>query len=76
MLHFQQNLHKHLRITRRKDFANELAGLFDPDHPAYTQHQGVNKLKEVLNKWGKTYPKLKATAQRTDLETVFTYLLV
>ena len=67
MLHFQRTRYKHLRITHRKDFAKELAGLFDPDNPAYTQDQGVDKLKEVLNKWGKTYPHLKATAQRTDL---------
>ena len=73
-LHFQRNLNKHIRKADRVAFSQELKAVFDPDNPTYTQQQATDRLKDTLLKWGKTYPKLKATANRDDLETVFTYL--
>ena len=74
VLHFQRNLNKHIRKTDREDFCKELKDVFNPDDVLYTTNQGVNKLKEVLGKWSKTYPKLQSTINRDDLDTVFTYL--
>jgi len=74
MLHFQRNLNKHIRKTHREAFCKELKNVFNPDDVFYTTEQGVHNLKEVLIKWSKTYPKLKSTLNRDDLETVFTYL--
>ncbi len=74
VLHFQRNLNKHIRVTDRKIFAKELCKVFDPDNTKYTVEDAVRQLQKVLSKWSKVYPKLKATANRTDLESVFTYL--
>ena len=73
-LHFQRNLNKHIRKTDRVAFSQELKAVFDPDNQTYTQKEATGRLKATLLKWGKTYPKLKATANRDSLETVFTYL--
>lgn len=74
VLHFQRNLNKHIRVTDRKAFAKELSAVFDPDNINHTANQAVAELKEVLSKWSKTYPKLKSTMGRTDLDLIFTYL--
>ena len=74
MLHFQRNLHKHIRKPDREAFSKELKGVFNPDDVFYTTEQGVDNFKAVLGKWGKIYPKLKSTLQRNDLDTLFTYL--
>lgn len=74
VLHFQRNLNKHIRVTDRKEFAKELSSVFDPDNTQHTSDLAVVQLKEVLNQWSKRYPKLKATMERTDLDTIFTYL--
>lgn len=74
VLHFQRNLNKHIRVTDRKVFAKELAGVFDPDNIYHTTDKAIAQLKDVLAKWSKTYPKLKSTIERTDLEMIFTYL--
>lgn len=74
MLHFQRNLNKHIRKTHREGFCKELKNVFNPDDVFCTSQQGVQKLKEVLSKWSKTYPKLQSTINRDDLESVFTYL--
>lgn len=74
ILHFQRNLIKHIRVVDRKLFAKELSSVFDPDNAQYTARQAISRLKEVLDKWGKNYPKLQATANRTDLDSIFTYL--
>ena len=74
VLHFQRNLNKHIRVTDRKRFAKELSDVFDPDNTSYTSEQALVRLKDVLKKWSKTYPKLHTTANRTDLESIFTYL--
>jgi transposase-like protein len=74
VLHFQRNLNKGIRITDRRAFAKELSCVFDPDNIHYTVEQATTRLKEVLGKWSKSYPKLKTTANRIDLEAIFTYL--
>lgn len=74
VLHFQRNLNKHIRKTDRQAFSEELKAVFNPDDVFHSSEQGVLYLKEVLSKWSKTYPKLKATLHRDDLELVFTYL--
>lgn len=74
MLHFQRNLNKHIRKEHRLSFCQELKEVFNPDDVFYTQKEAINNLKEVLTKWSKTYPKLKTTAARDDLDNVFTYL--
>lgn len=74
ILHFQRNLNKHIRVTHRKAFAKELSSVFDPDTINYNAPQALSRLQEFLHKWERTYPKLKTTAQRTDLESLFTYL--
>ena len=74
VLHFQRNLNKHIRVADRKEFAKELSGVFDPDNINHTTNQAIAQLKEVLSKWSKTYPKLKSTISRTDLDSIFTYL--
>jgi transposase-like protein len=74
VLHFQRNLNKHIRVTDRKAFAKELSGVFDPDNISHTANQAVAQLNDVLSKWSKTYPKLKSTMRRTDLDLIFTYL--
>ncbi len=73
-VHFQRNLNKHIRKTDRQAFSEELKAVFNPDDVFHSSEQGVLYLKEVLSKWSKTYPKLKATLHRDDLELVFTYL--
>ena len=74
ILHFQRNLNKHIRKTDRMSFATDLKEVFNPDDVFYTCEQAITNLSSVLQKWSKTYPKLKSTLGRTDLETVFTYL--
>lgn len=74
ILHFQRNLNKHIRKTHREAFCKELKDVFNPDDVFYTTKEGVDNLKSVLGKWSKTYPKLKSTTNRDDLDTVFTYL--
>lgn len=73
-IHFQRNLSKHIRRSSKEEFCQQLKEVFNPDDTAYTDTQAVDRLREVLNKWSKTYPKLKTTLNRKDLETVFTYL--
>jgi len=74
IVHFQRNLNKHIRKSDRKLFSEELKTVFNPDDVFHNCEQGIIQLKEVLGKWSKTYPKLKATINRDDLELVFTYL--
>jgi len=74
ILHFQRNLNKHIRKTDRIAFATDLKEVFNPDDVFYTGEQAITNLRSALQKWSKTYPKLKSTMNRTDLETVFTYL--
>lgn len=74
VLHFQRNINKHIRVNDRKVFAKQLAEVFDPDNATYTADQAVTRLKELLIRWTKTYPKLKTVAGRKDLELIFTYL--
>ncbi len=74
VLHFQRNLFKHIRKTNREEFSHDIKEAFNPDDVFYTQKEGINKLKASLMKWGKTYPILLKTAQREDLDTLFTYL--
>jgi len=74
VLHFQRNLHKHIRKTDRHEFSTELKEIFRPDDVFYTQQEATINLQEFLIKWSKIYPKLKHTIKRPNLETVFTYL--
>ena len=74
ILHFQRNLNKYIRKTDRASFATELKEVFKPDDALYTREQATDNLKRILEKWSKTYPKLRTTIMRPDLETVFTYL--
>ena len=74
IIHFQRNLSKHIRRTNRTSFCQDLKEVFNPDDPSYSAPAAVVKLKETLQKWSKTYPKLKSTINRDDLETIFTYL--
>ncbi|MEQ8551881.1 MAG: IS256 family transposase [Cyclobacteriaceae bacterium] len=74
VLHFQRNINKHIRVNDRKVFAKQLAEVFDPDNASYTADQAVIRLKELLIRWTKTYPKLKTILNRKDLELIFTYL--
>ncbi|VAW69232.1 hypothetical protein MNBD_GAMMA10-3360 [hydrothermal vent metagenome] len=74
ILHFQRNLNKHIRKTDRYEFSTELKELFRPDDVFYVQQEATLNLQEFLRKWSKTYPKLKHTINRQNLETVFTYL--
>lgn len=74
ILHFQRNLNKHIRKTDRQVFSSELKELFNPDDVFYTVKEAMENLQSFLKKWSKTYPKLKSTMNRTNLETVFTYL--
>jgi len=74
VLHFQRNINKHIRKTHRLDFASELKDVFNPDDVFYTTSEAVIRLKKLLLKWAKTYPRLEKIAQRDDLDNVFTYL--
>jgi len=74
VLHFQRNLNKHIRKSDRVSFCSELKGIFNPDDVFYTVKQATETLQSFLKKWSKTYPKLKSTMHRADLETLFTYL--
>jgi len=74
ILHFQRNLNKHIRKSHRAEFCTELKEVFNPDDVFYTVEEAVRNLKSVLSKWVKTYPHLKHTLNRDDLDTVFTYL--
>ena len=73
-IHFQRNLSKHIRRASKEEFCQEIREVFNPDNMDYTPNMAINALKETLTKWSKTYPKLKSTINREDLETVFTYL--
>ena len=74
ILHFQRNLNKHIRKSHRAEFCTKLKEVFNPDDVFYTVEEAVRNLKSVLRKWVKTYPHLKHTLSRDDLDTVFTYL--
>jgi putative transposase len=74
VLHFQRNLNKHIRKPHREGFCSELKQVFNPDDVFYTPEEGVKNLKQTLEKWSKTYPKLKSTMKRDDLDNLFTYL--
>lgn len=74
VLHFQRNLNRHVRVSHREAFASELKQVFNPDDVHYTPTAGVQNLKNVLDKWSGSYPRLKAMAQRDDLDNLFTYL--
>lgn len=74
VLHFQRNMNKHIRVTQREAFATELKQVFNPDDASYTARQAIERLKQVMEKWSKTYPKFKSTIQRDDLDNLFTYL--
>lgn len=73
-IHFQRNLSKHIRRSSKEEFCQQLKRVFDPDNAQHTIEQAILSLKEVLTHWSKTYPKLKSTLNRDDLESVFTYL--
>lgn len=73
-IHFQRNLSKHIRRSSKEEFCQQLKKVFDPDNAQHTTEQALQSLREVLTRWSKTYPKLKSTLNRDDLETVFTYL--
>ena len=74
VLHFQRNLNKHIRRSDRALFCSELKEIFNPDDAFYTVKEATTTLQLFLKRWSKTYPKLKSTMARSDLETVFTYL--
>lgn len=74
VLHFQRNLNKHIRVSYREAFASELKQVFNPDDVLYTPAAAVEKLKELLDRWSKNYPKLKSMVHRDDLDNLFTYL--
>ncbi len=74
ILHFQRNLNKHIRKSHRTEFCSALKEVFNPDDVFYTVEEAVRNLKSVLEKWVKTYPHLRHTLNRDDLDTVFTYL--
>jgi transposase-like protein len=74
MLHFQRNLHKHIRKIDRAAFSEELSSVFDPDNPQQTIEKATAQLTDVLDSWSAKYPKLKGVAARDDLELLFTYL--
>ena len=74
ILHFQRNLNKHIRKSDRASFCSELKEIFNPDDVFYTVKEATETLQSFLKRWSKTYPKLKSTMHRADLETVFTYL--
>ena len=74
VLHFQRNLNKHIRKSDRVTFCSELKEIFHPDDVFYIIKQATEALQIFLQKWSKTYPKLRSTMCREDLETVFTYL--
>ena len=74
IIHFQRNLSKHIRRTDRIRFCQDVKEVFNPDEPFYNSQDASEKIREVLQKWVKRYPKLKHTIQRDDLETLFTYL--
>ena len=74
ILHFQRNLNKHIRKSDRVAFCSELKEIFNPDDVFYTIKEATDNLRSLLKRWSKTYPKLRSTMNRTDLETVFTYL--
>ncbi len=74
VLHFQRNLNKHIRKTHREEFNTEIKNVFNPDDVFNTTNEGIKNLKETLIKWSKTYPKLKSTIEKDDLENLFTYL--
>ncbi len=48
--------------------------VFNPDDVFNTPKDGIKNLKETLVKWAKTYPKLKSTIEKEDLDNLFTYL--
>ena len=58
----------------RAFFCSELKEIFNPDDVFYTVKEATETLQSFLKRWSKTYPKLKSTMHRADLETVFTYL--
>ena len=74
ILHFQRNLNKHIRKSHRAEFCTALKEVFNPDDVFYTVEEAIKNLKSVLQKWVKTYPHLRHTLNRDDLDTVFTYL--
>lgn len=74
ILHFQRNLNKHIRVADRKEFSADLSAVFDPDNVTYSISQAIEALKQVIEKWEKRYPRLKAVLNRDDLELIFTYL--
>jgi len=74
ILHFQRQLSKNIRVSDRTEFCNQVKAVFNPDNQYYTVEQGIEQLKQVLNKWIKKYPKLQYTYQRDDLALLFTYL--
>jgi len=74
ILHFQRNINKHIRKADRKSFSEDLSAVFDPDNPSHTTENAIIMLIAVLSKWMPRYPKLKATLNRDDLSTLFTYL--
>lgn len=73
-IHFQRNLSKHIRRASKEEFCQQIKEVFNPDKSSYNTTEAVKVLKETLTRWSKTYPKLKSTLNRNDLESVFTYL--
>tara|TARA_B110000881_G_C18522547_1_gene488508 strand:+ start:38 stop:1237 length:1200 start_codon:yes stop_codon:yes gene_type:complete len=74
ILHFQRNVNKHIRKPHRASFGTELSEVFNPDDVFHTPKQAIKNFREVLDKWSKTYPKLKSISKRDDLDNLFTYL--
>ena len=74
VLHFQRNLNKHIRVIHRTEFSSDLKQVFNPDNVFYTPKEAIQNLKQTLDKWSKTYPILKSTMKRDDLDDLFTYL--
>ena len=73
-MHFQKNLNKQIRKAHKETFCKELKDVFNPDDVFYTVQEGIDKLKQLLKRWAKTYPKLETTLNRDDLDSLFTYL--
>lgn len=58
IVHYMRNLMKKIRPTDKKEFAEDLKEVFNPNLTDDTVDKAKARLKEVANKWKKIYPKV------------------
>lgn len=74
VLHYMRNVSKELRREDRQQIMEEVKQVFNPDDVFKTPQEALIELRNLYQRYSKTYPKLYKRSQAEGLENLFTYL--